>query len=264
MNSFPKNIKAVFLDLYGTIFIEKRWLPGAKEAIDWLLKSDFQIRFITNTTLKNRQMLSDIFGNIGLDVSPESFFIPARAARNWFIANPPKRGILPLVHSSQLEDLADISLINDEQADYVLVGDMGDEWNIESMNKGLRALMAGASLTAFQQNPYWLASDGNRLDNGSFVAALEYGSGKKCRYSFGKPNELFFKMALADTGIASENTIMVGDEYQSDIVGASQCGIRGALLRSGKYDQANQNESYDEAIVVLNGIGELRAWLENQ
>jgi phospholysine phosphohistidine inorganic pyrophosphate phosphatase len=254
------NIKAIFLDLYGTVFIEKLWLPGAKETIDWLLKSDLQIRFITNTTLKNTRMLHDIFKEIGLIVPPESFFIPARAARNWFLANPPKRGILPLVHSSQLEDLGDIPLVSDGSADYVLVGDMGDEWNIEVMNKGLRALMDGAALTAFQQNPYWLAADGNRLDNGAFVAALEYGSGVKCRYAFGKPNELFFKMALADTGIAPRNTIMVGDEYQSDIVGAARCGINGVLMKSGKYEP---KESNDKALAILNEIGDLREWLDS-
>lgn len=258
-----KNIKAVFLDLYGTIFIETKWLPGAKETIDWLLKSDLQIRFITNTTLKNRRMLSEVFGKVGLTVPPESFFIPARAARNWFMANPPKQGILPLAHSSQLEDLGDIPLVYDQSADFVLVGDMSDEWNIEIMNKGLRALMAGATLTAFQQNPYWLAADGNRLDNGAFVAALEYGASTKCRYSFGKPNELFFKMALADTGIAPENTIMVGDEYQSDILGASRSGINGVLIKTGKYEQESGDDSFDKALAILDGIGDLREWMEN-
>jgi HAD superfamily hydrolase (TIGR01458 family) len=264
MNSSTTKIKAVFLDLYGTVFIDKQWLPGAKNTIAWLLKSDLQIRFVTNTTLKNRRMLSGIFKDTGLNVPPESFFIPARAARNWFMANPPKRGILPLVHSSQLEDIADIPLVNDGPVDYVLVGDMGNEWNIDIMNKGLRALMAGATLTAFQQNPYWLAADGNRLDNGAFVAALEYGSGKKCEQSFGKPNELFFKMALEDAAVAPEEAIMVGDDYLSDIVGAQKCGIRGVLLRSGKYDNNNRDSSGNAAYVVLSGIGDFRGWLESQ
>lgn len=257
-------LKAVFLDLYGTIFIEKQWLPGAKETIKWLLRSSLQVRFLTNTTLKNRKMLSESFAQIGLNAPPESFFIPARAARNWFISNPPRRGILPLVHSSQLEDLGDIPFIENESADYVLVGDMGDEWDVKAMNKALRALMNGATLTAFQQNAYWLASDGNRLDNGSFVAALEYGSGTKCQYTFGKPNELFFKMALADTGIAPEHTIMVGDDYQSDIVGASRCGIKGVLLKSGKYEQEFGDKSHDKAQVILDGIGDLREWIDNR
>jgi HAD superfamily hydrolase (TIGR01458 family) len=259
-----QKIKAVFLDLYGTIFIDKLWLPKAKETVAWLLQNDLQIRFITNTTLKNRRMLSGFFKDNGLNVPPESFFIPACAARNWFMANPPKTGILPLVHSSQLEDLRGIPLINDESADFVLVGDMGDEWNVDVMNEGLRALTAGASLTAFQQNPYWLAADGNRLDNGAFVAALEYGSGKRCQYAFGKPNELFFLMALADTVVKPEEAIMVGDDYQSDIVGAQKCGIRGVLLRSGKYDNNNRDSSENAAHIVLSGVGDLRWWIESQ
>jgi HAD superfamily hydrolase (TIGR01458 family) len=258
-----QKIKAVFLDLYGTVFIDKQWLPGAKETVAWLLKSDLQIRFITNTTLKNRRMLSGFFNDNGLNVPLESFFIPARAARNWFMANQLKQGILPLVHSSQLEDMADIPLVNDGPVDYVLVGDMGNEWNIDVMNKGFRALMDGATLTAFQQNPYWLAADGNRLDNGAFIAALEYGSGKKCEQSFGKPNELFFLMALADTVVKPEEAIMVGDDYQSDIVGAQKCGIGGVLLKSGKYNNNNSESSEYATHVVLSGIRDLRGWLED-
>jgi HAD superfamily hydrolase (TIGR01458 family) len=262
MNITNTSIKAVLLDIYGTVFIEGLWLPGAKETIAWLLENELQIRFITNTTLKNRRMIHEIFLRNGLDIPKESFFIPACAARNWYLANPPKRGILPLVHSSQLEDMTDIPLVDRGPVDYVLVGDMGNEWNIEIMNRALSALMDGATLTAFQQNPYWLAADGNRLDSGAFVAALEYGSGKKCQHSFGKPNELFFKMALADAGVAPEQAIMVGDELAGDIVGAQRCGIRGVLLKSGKYD-INHKELGESAHVVLDGIGKLREWLES-
>ena len=68
-------------------------------------------------------------------------------------------------------------------------------------------------------------------------------------------------MALADTGITPEHTIMVGDDYQSDIIGASRCGIKGVLLKSGKYDYTKFPE---KAFAVINGIGALPSWIENQ
>lgn len=203
-------------------------------------------------------MLHDIFFKNGLDIPAESFFIPACAARTWLIKNPAPNGVLALVHSSQKEDMAGISLVNHGPADYVLVGDMGDEWNIAIMNEALHCLMNGATLMALQQNAYWLAADGNRLDSGAFVAALEFASGKKCQRVFGKPSELFFKMALRDLKAIPEQVVMVGDDYESDIVGAQRCGIQGVMLKTGKY----KPEMTDDSFVIIDAIQDLPAWID--
>ena len=41
-----------------------------------------------------------------------------------------------------------------------------------------------------------------------------------------KPSKEFFDYILADLGLESSQAIMVGDDFEADVVGANNCGIR--------------------------------------
>jgi len=246
--------------MYGTIYIEGRWLPGALETLRWLFENDYKVRFITNTTLRNRKMLNEFFAHHGFEIEPNNFFIPACAANTWFKTSAAGKSILALVHSSQVDELEGLVSVENENADYVLVGDMGDEWRIEMMNLALKALRNGATLTALQKNTYWLAADGPRLDCGAFVAALEAASGKSCDIVFGKPSELFFMMAIDDVGEKPESIMMVGDDIESDIIGAAKCGLPGALVKTGKSESIHRANLDD--FEIIESIGDLPRLLQ--
>jgi HAD superfamily hydrolase (TIGR01458 family) len=255
-------IKTILLDIYGTLYVEGQWLPGAIDTISWLAKNKIDFRFITNTTLKNRQMLHAIFQKSGLDIPRESFFIPVCAAHAWFKQQGIKEDVLALVHSSQYDELTGLTLAKSGQTNYVLVGDMGDEWNINIMNEALHALLGGAKLLALQNNPYWLASGGYKLDNGAFVALLEYGAAAKCEMLFGKPNKVFFEMALSAASVMPSEAIMVGDDIESDILGAHSCQIRGLLIKTGKFRPEDINKLDSCGASILGSIKDLPAWIE--
>jgi HAD superfamily hydrolase (TIGR01509 family) len=41
-----------------------------------------------------------------------------------------------------------------------------------------------------------------------------------------KPSKEFFEHILADTGVEPSRAIMVGDDFEADVVGANDCGLR--------------------------------------
>jgi len=67
-----------------------------------------------------------------------------------------------------------------------------------------------------------------------------------------KPSEIIFKKALEETGSQPKTTIMVGDTFGADIVGANKMGMRNILI--DLYD--NQQENYDKATMVIRNLGE--------
>ncbi len=77
------------------------------------------------------------------------------------------------------------------------------------------------------------------MDVGPFAAALEFATGKTARV-VGKPSALFFGDALTDMGVTAAEAIMVGDDVVSDVGGAQECGVRGVLVRTGKYKVADE------------------------
>ena len=119
-----------------------------------------------------------------------------------------------------------------------------------------------ASLIALGSTRFWQAPDGLRLDAGPFVAALEYATGRKAVVC-GKPAETFFHAAAARLGFAPEEILMIGDDIDIDVGGAQRAGLRGALVRTGKFRDGDLNRAV-RPDVVLDSIAELPAWWLNQ
>jgi phospholysine phosphohistidine inorganic pyrophosphate phosphatase len=87
---------------------------------------------------------------------------------------------------------------------------------------------------ALQHNRYWRRADGLVLDVGAYSAALEYASGREA-VVVGKPAPAFFLAALQDLSARPEAAVMVGDDVEADVGGAIDAGLRGVLVRTGKY-----------------------------
>ena len=51
----------------------------------------------------------------------------------------------------------------------------------------------------------------------------------------GKPTGPYFDAALAMLGVPRQRAIMVGDDIVNDVHGAQVLGIRGVLVRTGKF-----------------------------
>jgi len=86
-----------------------------------------------------------------------------------------------------------------------------------------------------QMNRYWYPQGGElSLDAGSFIKAIEYSSAKEA-ILIGKPSSIYFHSALQMLGYQSNSEfIMIGDDIESDIIGAQKAGGKGLLIYTGK------------------------------
>ena len=141
------------------------------------------------------------------------------------------------------------------RSDYVVVGDLADGFTYARLDEAFRCLMDGAELLALQKNRYWLTEAGLSLDAGPFVAALEYASGKSAAV-VGKPQPAFFRLALQDMRLQAGEVAMVGDDPESDVVGARESGLKGVQVRTGKW---RPGEDVEGADLVLDSIADLPA-----
>jgi HAD superfamily hydrolase (TIGR01458 family) len=222
-------VGGLLVDLDGTLYVGDEPVEGAREAIGKLKSSGLVIRYVTNTTRKPRREVREHLLSLGFEVEEAEIFTPARAAAG-LIGD---RSCFPLVDESLLEDLGGITLAED-RPDHVLVGDLGEGFTYDRLNAAFRCLMDGAGLIALQKNRYWRREDGLALDAGPFVAALEYASGESATV-VGKPEVNFFRLALEDLGLEAHEVAMVGDDAEADVAGAQAAGLRGILVRTGKY-----------------------------
>jgi ribonucleotide monophosphatase NagD (HAD superfamily) len=80
------------------------------------------------------------------------------------------------------------------------------------------------------------------LSAGPFIQALEFAYGVTVRV-MGKPPRDFFTCALRDMNLNPEHTAMIGDYILTNIGGAQPAGLKGILVRTGKYREDRVRQS---------------------
>ncbi len=142
----------------------------------------------------------------------------------------------------------------------VIIGDLGERFDYDVLNRAFRHVMNGAELVALQRNRYWKRAHGLSLDVGPFVAALEYATAQSA-YVVGKPARGFFEGVLRDLDCPPQ-AAMVGDDIESDVGGALAAGLSGVLVRTGKYREEAVKESEIRPTATLDSIADLPRLLE--
>ncbi|HEY4048296.1 MAG TPA: HAD hydrolase-like protein, partial [Acidobacteriaceae bacterium] len=160
----------------------------------------------------------------------------------------------------EFRDLPCVPELAEEGASYVVVGDLGEQWDYRTLNRAFRLLHHNpqAQLVALGMTRYWLATEGISLDVAPFVAALEHATGRKA-VILGKPAAPFFEAAIEKLGVPAEQLLMVGDDIETDIGGAQAAGLKGALVKTGKFRPADLEGSI-RPYAVLNSVAELSKW----
>ncbi len=247
-------VEALLLDLSGVIYVEDEAVPGAIEALSALRDEGIPFRLVTNTTMRPRRSILERLERLGIDAEPSELLTPATlAARRCSEAG---YAAVSLVVLDELrEDLEGIEE-GDGPVDAVIVGDLGDRWDYEVLNRAFRQVMEGADLIALQKNRYWETAEGLSLDAGPFVAAIEYASGREAEV-VGKPAPAFFDLALSDLGVPAERAAMVGDDVEADVGGAMEAGLAGFLVRTGKYREDLVRDSGVEPTAIVDSIAEV-------
>jgi phospholysine phosphohistidine inorganic pyrophosphate phosphatase len=229
---------ALLFDLDGVLYQGDTAIPGAAEALDWVREQQIPHLFLTNTTSRPRAAIAEKLLHMGIQVAEEEILTPPIAALAWLR----ERGVTDLalfVPQATRTEFSGVPLLADDReagASAVILGDLGASWDFATLNRAFRLLMAEPHpyLIALGMTRYWRAADGLRLDCAPFVMALSHATGIEPMV-LGKPAVPFFAAALGSVGSAAGETLMIGDDIRGDVGGAQQAGIRGLLVRTGKF-----------------------------
>lgn len=220
------------IDMDGVIYRGSELIPGADRFIQELRAAQVPFLFLTNNSQRTRRDVATKLQRLGMDVEEEHVFTCAMATARFLAAQKPKGtafvigegGLLTALHSNGYA-------IVDKDPDYVVVGE-GRIVNFEMVEAGLRMVLNGAKLVATNLDPNCPTSDGLRPGCGAVVAMLESASGVKA-FSVGKPSPVMLRGARKELGLSADQTIVIGDTMETDILGGVQMGCRTILVLSG-------------------------------
>jgi HAD superfamily hydrolase (TIGR01458 family) len=249
------DIKGFLIDLDGVIFNDSVVIEGAREAIGWLQEMEIPFRFLTNTTMKSRDSLCKKLKSFGIEVKNDQIFSAVSAAIA-YIKKSGKQKCHLLLRDDAAGEFHDFDL-RSENPDFIVVGDLGEKINFETLHFAFKKLLSGAQLIALQKNRYWISDRGYTMDAGAIVAMLEYASGKKAQV-VGKPAAHFYALALADMHLKPEEVVMIGDDLETDVSGAQRMDIRAVLVKTGKFNAEDLEKHPVKPWRVIDSIADIK------
>jgi HAD superfamily hydrolase (TIGR01458 family) len=249
---------AILLDIDGVLHVSGKAIPGAPEAVQRLRAEGHRIRFVTNNTTRARAQLTAELRAIGIELEEEELATTPLAAGKLLEG----LRVFPLTMSAIRDDLAKHVTLVEDGAEVVLVGgadetaETGKVFAYDNLNRAFAELRAGARLVCLHKNRWWQTGRGPQLDAGALVAGLEYAAEVEAEV-VGKPTAAYFEAALAELDAAPGDAVMVGDDVEADIGGAKRIGMKGVLVRTGKFRPAALREADPQPDAVIDSIADL-------
>lgn len=228
-----KEIKKNYLiDMDGVLVHGKKMIPGADAFIESLKKKGIKFLVLTNNSIYTQVDLAHRLKSNGLDIDADHIFTSALATANFMKFQKEKGAAFVIGESGLNVAVHNIGyILTDESPDYVVLGETFD-YNFRQVTKAVRLIMDGASFIATNPDPVGPSEKGITPACGAMAALIEKASGRSPFYC-GKPSPFMMRSALNYLGVHSENTVMIGDRMDTDIIAGIQSGMETILVLSG-------------------------------
>lgn len=251
-----RNKKAFICDMDGVIYHGNRLLPGVPDFVDWLKRKKKKFLFLTNSSERSPRELQEKLKRLGLEVEPEHFYTSALATAAFLARQIPDGSAYVIGEPGLSNALYDAGIsMNDVNPDYVVVGE-SRSYTYETILRAVKFVQSGAKLIGTNPDVTGPSEQGMVPATGALIAPIERGSGQKA-YFVGKPNPLMMRHALKRLGCRREDTVIVGDRMDTDIIAGLESEIATVLVLSGCTTREEVNSFAYRPDYILNGVGDI-------
>lgn len=227
-----KQKKSYILDMDGVLVRGSQAIPGAQQFIERLLETGTRFAILTNNPMYTPRDLQYRLESIGLKVPSESLYTSAMATAQFLSTQMPGGSAYVIGETGLTTALHDVGyLFTDRDPDYVVLGETTN-YNFERISKAVRLIASGARFIATNPDTSGPSEKGLEPACGAMAALIEAATGVK-PYFIGKPNPLMMRSALRFLGAHSEETVIVGDRMDTDVVAGMESGMETILVLTG-------------------------------
>jgi NagD protein len=238
----PIKTKTGFIcDMDGVLYKGNVLLPGARQFVEWLTAAGKKYLFLTNSSARSPRELSEKLGRMGLEVSPQQFYTSAMATASFLVSQCPGGSCYVIGEPGLIHALYEAGFsMDDVSPDYVVVGETAG-YNYDRITHAVRLVRKGARLIGTNTDLTGPVDGDIVPATGSLMTPIELASGRRAYYT-GKPNPLMMRIALQKLRCRREETIIIGDRMDTDVIAGIEAQIDTILVLSGVTSEADLSQ----------------------
>lgn len=237
LEHFP-DLKAIILDMDGVLWRDKEPIGDLPAIFARISDLGLKVILATNNAARNVSEYQDKLNGYGVQLEDWQIINSAMACGSHLQDKYPKGGKIYVVGSSSLKDTLKqygFECVGEDVAALAVVAGLDREVSYAKLRNATLQIYRGAMFIGTNPDRTFPTPEGLVPGAGSILAAIEAAT-NKTPIIVGKPNPLMYDLALKRLSTSSQQTIAIGDRYDTDIVGGKQAGMKTALLLSGVED----------------------------
>jgi NagD protein len=220
------------MDMDGVLVHEEVAIPGAPEFIGALRDRGAPFLVLTNNSIYTRRDLAARLRASGLHVPEDCIWTSALATARFLEDQRPGGSAFVIGEAGLTTALHEAGYtLTERDPDYVVLGETRT-YSFSTLTRAIRLIEAGARFIATNPDPTGPSTEGSLPATGSVAALISRATGV-APYFVGKPNPLMMRSALNAIEAHSEDTAMIGDRMDTDVVSGLEAGLHTILVLSG-------------------------------
>lgn len=227
-----KQYKGYLIDLDGTMYRGTEKIEEAGEFVHRLKNKGIPYLFVTNNSSRTPEQVAQKLVSFDIPADASQVFTTSMATAN-FIYEQKKDATVYVIGEEGIQQalLEKGFTFVDENPDFVVVG-IDRSINYEKLAKACLGVRNGATFISTNGDIAIPTERGLLPGNGSLTAVITVSTTVQPIF-IGKPEPIIMEQALKVLGTKKEETLMVGDNYDTDIKAGIETGIDTLLVHTG-------------------------------
>lgn len=256
MNSSLENVKAVFLDLDGTIYLGSSLISGALDFLKRCDEKGVKRYFLSNNSSRSVSQYLEKLLKLDIPCTADDVLLSTHDLLSWLKQNDVNR-TYAIATDGMCEMLENEGItVRDVNPQYVVLG-YDTEINYEKISMASIHLHKGVPLVASHPDMVCPSPEGGLPDVGAYLAMLKVTTGVDPVHITGKPNPGMIMHKIEELGYSPEECAMVGDRLYTDMEMANRAGCVSVLVLSGEATLEDLQESDVDVDVVVESVDSL-------